>query len=131
MIRLTIVPITILSLVLTALSAMGNSNVDPVGTWNIEIAAPDGSTKKRVATFTKQEDALKGSLYNPDRDMNLDLVVERDGSENKIRFTIKFDGSSVAYAGNIDGDSMSGIVYYDINGRKFDTSFSATRKVKN
>lgn len=128
MMRLSVLALISLSLAVVALPAMAKIDVDPTGTWNIEITAPDGTTKHRVATFTKEEDSFKGSLYNPDRDLTLDLAVVTNASDNEVRFTLIFQGYSVAYAGNIKGSYMSGRVYYEINGRKFDTAFSASRQ---
>ncbi len=126
--RLNCIPLITLALAAAALSTIAKGDVDPTGVWKIEIAAPDGSTKHRVATIAKEEDSFKGSLYNPDRDLTVKLVVVTNTSDHDVRFTLSAQGYKVAYAGNIEGSRMSGRVYYEINGRKFDTSFSASQQ---
>lgn len=120
----------ILISVLLGFPISAHASVDPTGTWKIELASPDGSTRKREATFTKEEDSIKGSLYNPDRDRTVPLVVVTDESDNQIRFTFSWQESSIAYAGKIEGNSMSGSANFNINGQQFDTTFSATREAK-
>ena len=114
----------------TAITALAKNTADPIGTWAIEISAPDGQVYHPKATITKSEDGHQGSYYSPSTNRTLDLQDVKIDSHNTFRFTLETQDLMVAYIGKIVGNKMSGPAQIIYQGQSYDATFSATREAK-
>ncbi len=101
-----------------------------IGTWAIELSAPNGQTYRPEATITKTEDKHAGSYYSPRIDQTLDLRDVKLDAENTLQFNVDIDGMKVAYRGKIEGNKMVGSAQIFRQDRQFEATFTASRKVK-
>ena len=121
--------ITVL-LAFTAMHAMANSNTNPSGTWKISLVGPNGQTYYPEATVKENGSNLGGSYYSPTYDQTLELQDVRLESNNTLHFTVSTQGLTVAYAGNVEGNKLSGSARLDYQGQQYDAGFTAVREAQ-
>ena len=102
---------------------------DVVGTWQLTIEAPDGQVFEPVLTVETQGDGLKGTY---DSQMGGELPVEEIAIEGQtLTFRIAGDANGqrfrIEYKAEVDGDSMSGEVMYDLAGTTGTLDFEGER----
>jgi len=120
--------LVVLPLITISVHAAHHGNVDPIGTWKIDISGPDGQTYNPEATITKDGDDLKGSYYSPRSDQTFDLKDVGLESDNKLQFTLVHPQITITYVGNIEGNAMNGLAHIDYQGQQYDADFSAERE---
>jgi hypothetical protein len=103
---------------------------DVLGTWQILIESPDGTTLEPTITISKQGDQYTGA-YTSSQGWELD--VKKLGVEkSKLMFTIAGEVDTglfqVDYKGRPYGDKMSGSLEYDFAGSTGEVEFTAKRK---
>jgi hypothetical protein len=123
--------LTLIGLPLLKLSvhAAHHGNLDPAGTWKIEITASNGQTYYPEATFTSEADGLKGSYYSPVSSETFDLEDASFEAAGDLKFTLNNPQLIVKYAGKISGNTMKGTANIENQGQSGDVPFSATREV--
>lgn len=121
---------TFLVTMTVAMTAMAKNTANPIGTWAIELSAPDGQVYHPKATITKSEDGHRGSYYSPSSDQTFDLQGVEFDSDNMLHFTLATQGLTVAYIGKIEGNKMNGPAQIVYDGQQYDADFSTTREAK-
>jgi hypothetical protein len=116
---------------LIGLAISAHAEVNPTGTWKIEIELPNGQTYYPEATIREKGGGLEGAYYSQTADQTSPLEDVRLESGSQLHFTFNNNaGIMLKYVGGIDGNQMDGMAFVDFRGQKFKSEFSATREVK-
>jgi hypothetical protein len=102
--------------------------VNVAGTWNITIAGENGQSYETTAKLTQEGGVISGDYSGPAGDAKIS-DAKLEGQKLTFKVVRQREGRKLVltYAGEIDGDTMTGDVEFDFDGQTRTTKFEAKR----